>query len=66
MRVERRDDRHRREHEGECRHRSGGALKGLPCRVLRHLELPFTRAFALAVLVKLDNLDDTTSLKIRL
>ena len=61
MRVERRDDRRRRGHEGEYPRRGGGALKGLPCWVLRHLGLPFTRA----ALGKLDNLDDITSLKIR-
>ena len=65
MRVERRDDRRRREQEGEYPRRSGGAPKGLPCRVLRHLGRPFTCAFALAALVKLDNLDDIPSLKIR-
>ena len=46
IRVERRDDRRRREHEGEHRRRRGGALKGLPCRVSRHLGPPFTRALA--------------------
>jgi predicted outer membrane lipoprotein len=37
----------------------------LPCRVSRHLGLPFTCAFALVTPVKLDNFDDTASSKIR-
>ncbi len=65
MRVERRDDRRRREQEGEYPPRSYGALKGLPCRVLRHLGLPFARAFALVTPVKQDNPDDIPLLKIR-
>ena len=47
IRVERRDDRRRRQHEGDYPRRSGAALKGLPGRVPCHLGLPFTRAFAL-------------------
>ena len=65
IRVERQDNRRRREHEGECRRCGGGALKGLLCRLLRHLGPPFTRAIALVAPVKLDSLDDTPSSKIR-